>query len=96
VSRLELDTLHRVVRRDGREVRIGPTSLRILAVLIKCPDGIERGPLHERVFAHRSDGGMTDDAFSVTISALRRKLEPLGLQISQARWGLPYRLEALS
>jgi hypothetical protein len=28
----------------------------------------------------------------VTISALRRQLQALGLQISEARWGLPYRL----
>jgi DNA-binding response OmpR family regulator len=46
---LELDGLHRLVRRNGIEVRLGPTGFRIIALLAKSPDGLGHEALYERV-----------------------------------------------
>jgi DNA-binding response OmpR family regulator len=93
---LELDSLHRIVRRNGAAVELGPTGFRIVALLVKCPGGLEREALRNRIFAGRDDGGPSDDSLSVTISMLRKTIAPLGLRISQARWGLPYQIEDAS
>jgi DNA-binding response OmpR family regulator len=90
---LELDGIRRAVRRGGTEVCLGVYPFRIVVLLAKSP--LEHEALHERTYHDRDDGGASDDSFHATISALRRKLEPLGLRITQARWDRPYQLEVL-
>jgi DNA-binding response OmpR family regulator len=92
---LDLDPRRRRVVRGGHSVRLGPVAFRIVELLARSPDGLEREALLERVYAHRDDGGPVSDSLSATLSTLRRKLAPLGLQIPCAdRWLAVYRLTA--
>jgi DNA-binding response OmpR family regulator len=88
---LELDPHHRLVRRNGAVIRLGPTGFRIVALLAKAPDGLEREAIFERAFLDR-DEPPTDTCLSAHISLLRKQIRPFGLQITEARWGLPYQL----
>jgi DNA-binding response OmpR family regulator len=94
---LELDARRRTVRRNGTTIRLGPTGYRILELLARAPDGIERAAIFERAFLDRDDGGPTDDCFNVHMSMLRRKLQALGLRIPRCdRWGSLYQIEEMS
>jgi DNA-binding response OmpR family regulator len=91
---LQLDARRRIVRRNGVEVKLGPTGFRILELLVKAPDGLERAAIFERAFLDRDDGGPSDDCFNVHVSMLRRKLAAIGLRIPKSdRWGCIYLIE---
>jgi DNA-binding response OmpR family regulator len=93
---LELDSRRRIVRRNGTTVRLGPTGFRIVELLARAPDGIEREGLRERIFIDRDDGGPSDESFSVIISQTRKKLRIIGLKILRTtRWGALYELQEL-
>ena len=90
---LRFNSLHRTVSRNGTTIKLGPTGFAITRVLARCPDGLSAEALRERIYLDRDDGGPSDDSFQVTISALRKQLAPLGLQIPRCdRWGSLYRL----
>jgi hypothetical protein len=90
-----LDVKRRLVTTPAGTVRLGPTGFRIVEVLAGCPAGLEHESLYERTYLDRDDGGPGDDSFHATLSQLRRKLTPLGLQIPRAnRWVAIYRLTA--
>jgi DNA-binding response OmpR family regulator len=91
---LELDSRRRIVRRNGSSIRLGPTGFRILELLVRAPDGLEREAIFERAFVNH-DEPPTDTCVSVHISTLRKRLRELGLQITSAKWSRPYQIEIL-
>src|SRR5262249_32094163 len=97
MNNLELDSRWRVVRRDGAELRLGPTPFRIITLLARVPDGISHEGLYERTYSDRDDGGPGDDCFHVTISMLRKQLRLLGFTIPKCnRWLSIYELREIS
>jgi DNA-binding response OmpR family regulator len=89
---LELDSRRRIARRGDASVRLGPIGFKILELLARAPDGLEREAIFERGFLGRDDPP-TDDCLSVHISILRRKIAALRLEISKCdRWGGVYQI----
>ena len=88
---IELDRAAHRVTRGNREVRLGPTEFRLLAVLLRNPrQVVTQEQLLDELWGRRGD----PKQLRLYVSYVRRKFKPFAIDPIETVRGIGYRLRS--